>query len=134
MYHKSVKIHLICTCFHCSFGLSNKFNPEFPQGLAAKVCPLTNVEFTLIVQNKDALDNPCSTRPSSIVPEPHTKSWCPYITRRLFPVSMPFLYPTSSLPTKVGQLPEFRHTRQTVVSLSALDNSIVCRMRPPTGV
>ena len=40
----------------------------------------------------------------------------------------------STLPTNVGQLPELRHSRQTVVCLGVLDNSIFCRVRLPTAV
>ena len=40
----------------------------------------------------------------------------------------------STLPTNVGRLSELRHSRQTVVCLGALDNSIFCRVRLPTAV
>ena len=40
----------------------------------------------------------------------------------------------STLPTKVGQLADLRHSRRRVVSLSALHNSIFCRVRLPTAV
>ena len=40
----------------------------------------------------------------------------------------------ATLPTKVGQLADFRHSRQTIVSLSALHNSIFPRIRLPTAV